>query len=175
VVQPHSTLTHGDVGEVGVFFRQKRLILGTIVLESSARLHIESEIHLRATHPAEAWQSVQIAPAWLVGDSVIPRAIPDHAGESDYFKLYLINPNDFPIRIDYSAHPSGSGTAVIAARAIEVVTLPVSFACPNGCGSGERPTGSGESVELTSAFPYLAASVSPSVALPPVVRKALPE
>ena len=159
-----------------MFFKQRRLFFGAIVLEASAPLHVESDISLRApSYLLESWQSVQIAPAWLVARSVIPRAIPVHSDESDYFKLYLINPNDFPIRIDYSAHPNGRGTAMIAARAIEVITLPATFACPEGCGGIERPTGSGDSVELMSDFPYLAASVSHSMQLPPLVHVALPE
>jgi len=170
VVRPHSTQT----SESGIIFKNKILELGGLILEASAPLHVESDIYLRATHLVDQWQSVQIATGWLTGGSIIPRAIPTQGAGTDHFKLYLLNPNDYPIRIDYSARPYGLGSANVSAHAIQIVELPISFACPAGCAVIEPPTGSGRDIELQSDFPYLAASTLSSMALPPAVRVALP-
>ena len=168
---PHSTMVISD----SKFTRNGRgLIYGAVEIESDQPLHVASEIfgtegdRFSGSTIPKSWQSVEIARDWISGASIIPRAIP----ESGTFRLYLINPNDHPIRFDYHSPYGKSGSAMAGADGIAIVDLDSTFL--GAAGGAEHPTGTGFAVFVNADFPYLAAAVTKSSTLSPDVRIARP-
>lgn len=165
---PHLTRVVSDQGPPGIVFGGRLLDLGAVEIESDRPISVASEIFNGDWNQAISWQSVEVARDWITGDSMIPRAIP----EAGTFKLYLINPNSFPIRFDYHSDFGKTGTALVAADSISVVELDASFL---GAGGGaEHPTGTAFPVYVNADFPYLVAAVIKSRAVSPDVRIARP-
>lgn len=151
------------------------LLYGAVEIESDQPLHVTNEIFstegdlFTGSVVPKSWQSVEIARDWITGASIIPRAIPESGGT---FRLYLINPNDFPIRFDYRSPYGKAGSAVVSADSITIVDLDSTFL--GAVGGAEHPIGMGFSVFVNADFPYLAAAVSKSPTLSPDVRIAHP-
>lgn len=146
----------------------RQLDLGAVEIESDRPINVASEIFTGGWNDASGWQSVEVARDWITGSSLIPRAIPWEGT----FRLYLINPNDFPMRFDYKSDYGKSATASVAADSIAVIDLDRSFL---GIDIGvEMPTGTAFPVYVNADFPYLAAAVVKSRAVSPDVRIARP-
>ena len=166
-VPPHMTRVISD--QYYIIYRDGRqLDLGTVEIESDRPISVASEIFSGEWNRATGWQSVEVARDWISGSSMIPRAIP----ENGTFKLYLINPNDFPVRFDYHSDYGKTGSALAAANSVVIVELDSSFLGAEG--GAEQPTGTGFPVYINADFSYMAASVAKSRALSPDIRIARP-
>lgn len=168
-VPPRFTRVISDQGG-GIFLDGRMLDLGAVEIESDAPIDVAGEVFSGSWNNAIAWQSVEVARDWITGSSMVARAIP----ESGTFRLYLINPNDFPVRFDYRTDYGGHGSAVVPAERTAAIDLDSSFLCSRGCGGAERPTGSGFTMYVDADFPYLAATNSRSRWSSPDVRIARP-
>jgi hypothetical protein len=168
-VPPHITRVISDQGGA-IFLGGRMMDLGAVEIESDAPVDVVAEVFSGSWNNASGWQSVEVARDWITGSSMIARAIPD----SGTFRLYLINPNDFPLRFEYRSDYGGHGSAVVPAERTLAIDLDSSFLCPPGCGGAERPTGFGFPIYVDADFPYLAAANSRSHSLSPDVRIARP-
>ena len=142
------------------------LDLGAIELESDQPLQVVSEIFTGTAGRAESWRTVEVARHWLVGQSMIPRAIPSVGS----LRLYLSNPNEWPITISYKAESGQGGSTIVEAHSARYLDLDSALF---GYGSPTiEPTGSAAPLHLESVFEYMAAAVAISSNTPPDVHVA---
>lgn len=146
------------------------LLLGAAVITADQPLELRSEVVGTAPGPLanHRWQTVEIARDWLVGPSRIDRAM---RGDGDTTNLFLINPNAFPIDIEYSSEAGGFGRATVAPHSSTLRILGPEWWCPRGCAwIAIIDLGRGVAITLNASSPYLAAATNPSALLAPVVR-----
>jgi hypothetical protein len=159
-----------------IVFNGKIVRLGAFVLESDQPVHIESEVY---RYPAAVvTQTVSIARSWLpAGVSIIPRGAP-LAPEGSSFRLYLVNPNDFTVRVAYS-YGNRASAASVPAGSMAVLTLPVPGGSDTGASGSSRIAADvleshGADITVSCDFPYLAATSSLAPSFRPAVVLALP-
>ncbi|MEO6258779.1 MAG: hypothetical protein ABIP63_00450 [Thermoanaerobaculia bacterium] len=141
------------------------LLLGAAVIASDRPLEVRAEIV--GTGQADLrWQTVEIARGWLTGRSRIDRAF---RGEGGSINLFLVNPNAFPIEVEYSTKYGGFGKSAVPPHSSVLRVLAPFFYCPKGCATTGQ-LGLGVDLELTCSSNYLAATSNPSRLLAPVVR-----
>lgn len=160
-VLPHSSRAFGWPGaQLCAGFH-----LGALELATDHEIDIQTVVSNGTTS-----QLVEVARDWVQPDH---RSTIFSAFTSGPVNLFLINPNDHEINVEYWTDWGGRGSIAVPADSGIFVTLDSSFACPTGCGSGTQPFAYGKDLHLWSEFAYLGAASSGS-GRSPVVRLSRP-
>ena len=160
-----------DQGTSGVFFHGKHLRYGAVVLEADSPVLVESDVFTGLWGEPHVWQSVDVATGWIPGGTtgVIPRAVaPDVWSD---FTLYLLNPNDAPITVEYWISFGGRRSSDVPAHSMIALRLPIAPFLAGTAGA-ELATGFAFPLYVTSSYPFLAAAGGRSPSLPTTVHVA---